>query len=270
MSALTKLLSRMTTANSLLCVGLDGDLAKVPERFQNVKFPQMSFNRWIIEQTHMHVAAYKPNIAYYESRGEEGIKELKMTMDYLRDMHPDIYLICDAKRADIGVTNEQYAKAVFDYFGFDAITLHPYLGKEALEPFLSRTDKASIILCHTSNPGAGEFQDLLVNGEPLWLRVAKNIATQWNTAGNCMLVVGATYPQEMQLIRSATGNMPFLVPGIGTQGGKISDVMAAGLTPDKLGLLIHSSRDVLFAPDPQAKAEQLKNEINQYRVSTVA
>jgi len=197
---------RARKLNSMLCVGLDADFAKIPKRFLKNKFPQFEFNKWIIKQTHEYAAAYKPNIAFYEARGDKGIKELKQTMEYLQKNYPDIFLICDCKRADIGNTNQGYVDSLFDWLGFDAITLHPYLGQEALQPFLDRKDKACIILCRTSNEGAGEFQDLNVQHSvlhknvPLWEIVAEKVSKNWNKNKNCMLVVGATYPKEMKKI----------------------------------------------------------------------
>src|SRR5258708_5745292 len=186
-------------------------------------------------------------MAFYEARGTEGMAELKMTMEYLQGNHPEIFTIADAKRADIGSTNEGYVKEIFDWFGFDAVTLHPYLGREALQPFLAREDKVSIILCRTSNPGAGELQDFAgANGQPLWAKVAEVVSKDWNAKGNCMLVVGATYPEEMARIREITGDMTFLVPGIGAQGGDLEKTLVAGLTKNKQGLIISSSRGVIF------------------------
>src|SRR5664279_2496120 len=162
MSIVDKYNRRADAVNSLLCVGLDSALDKLPERFRADEHPQFAFNRWIIKQTHSFASAYKPNIAFYEARGDQGLRDLKLTLDYLREQHPDIFTICDAKRADIGSTNAGYVEAIFDWLGFDAVTLHPYLGREALAPFLERRDRACIILCRTSNPGAGELQDLLI------------------------------------------------------------------------------------------------------------
>src|SRR6185369_4973985 len=185
---------RAKKINSLLCVGLDADFEKIPKRFLKKKFPQFEFNKWIIGETHEFAAAFKPNSAFYEARGEKGIAELKMTMDYLIKNHPDIFTILDAKRADIGNTNKGYVTSIFDWLGFDAVTINPYLGQEAVQSFLDRRDKCSIVLCRTSNPGAGEFQDLKVGGKTLWQIVAEKVSKKWNKNKNCMLVVGATYP----------------------------------------------------------------------------
>ena len=175
--------ARVDAVNSLLCVGLDSAPERIPERFQREESPQFAFNRWIIEQTHPYTSAYKPNIAFYEAAGEAGLHALALTLDYLRAEHPAILTICDAKRADIGSTNAGYVTAIFDRLGFDAVTLHPYLGQEALAPFLSRADKGCIVLCRTSNPGAGELQDLDVGGKPLWQAVAEAVRDAWNAQG---------------------------------------------------------------------------------------
>lgn len=257
--------SRADASGSLVCVGLDPELAKIPERFRNEEFPLFAFNRWIIEQTHSYAASYKPNMAFYEARGIHGLRELQMTMEYLRSEHPAVFTICDAKRADIGNTNRGYVTAIFDAMGFDAVTLHPYLGREALAPFLDRQDKVSIILCRTSNPGAGELQDLRFDGRPLWETVAQRVDTEWNGAGNCMLVVGATYPGEMRRIRAIAPEIPFLVPGVGAQGGDVAAVVGAGLDARGTGLLISSSRAILFSDDPAGAAQKLRDEINVAR-----
>lgn len=265
MNAVEKFNRRADAVNSLVCVGLDSDINRLPEAYRAGEHPQFEFNRWIIDQTANYAAAYKPNIAFYEARGEAGLHDLRLTMDYLRANHPDILTICDAKRADIGSTSAAYADAIFDELGFDAVTLHPYLGREALEPFLSRADKGCIILCRTSNPGAGEFQDLRVDGVPLYQVVARQVSRDWNARGSCMLVVGATYPDEMRQIRALVGDMPFLVPGIGEQGGDIQAVVNAGLDAARKGLIINSSRPIIFADDPARAARDLRDRINQYR-----
>jgi len=255
MNAHTKYNCRVTSINSLLCVGLD-----------TLEFPQFDFNRHIIDATHEVAAAYKLNIAYYEAHGDKGLLELKKTMDYLRTNLPDIFTICDAKRADIASTDEAHAWAAFDYFGFDAITVNPYLGSEALRPILDRTDKVSIILCRSSNPGAGEIQDLMIGNKPLWQMVAEKVVRDWNINGNCMLVVGGTFPIEMKKIREIADDMTFLVRGIGAQGGSsVKDIVLAGVNSARAGLIINSSRGIVYAPDPAMKARKLRDEINTYR-----
>jgi orotidine-5'-phosphate decarboxylase len=186
-------------------------------------------------------------------------------MDYLEESHPAIFTILDAKRADIGNTNNGYVAGAFDWLGFDAVTLHPYLGEEALLPFLNRKDKASIILCRTSNLGASEIQDLVVEGKPIWQIVAERVSEVWNKNNNCMLVVGATYPGEMKKIRSIARDMTFLVPGIGAQGGNVEEVMKAGLNSVGLGLIINSSRGIIFAENPKEEAKKLCEEIRKFK-----
>lgn len=268
MGAIDKYNTRVDKVNSLVCVGLDSDLSRIPQRFKKAKFPQFEFNKWIIDETHEHASAYKPNIAFYEARGDKGIKELKMTMEYLQTHYPDILTICDAKRGDIALTNQGYVTSLFDWFGFDAVTLSPYLGKEALEPFLTRKDKGCIILCKTSNPGGGEFQNLEVKGKSLWQIIVKRVYEDWNANNNCMLVVGATYPKELKMVRSLVGDMTFLVPGIGAQGGSIEATLKAGQNAQGKGMIINSSRSIIFSDNPQKEARKLKDEVNRYRKQT--
>lgn len=251
--------------NSLVCVGLDSDVGKLPKHLRGQTNPVFAFNKAIVDATHDLVCAYKPNSAFYEGLGEQGLQELQMTCDYIRQTYPEIVLILDAKRADIGSTNEGYVKYAFDWLGADAITLHPYLGKEALKPFLDRKDKGCIILCRTSNPGAGEFQDLVVDGEPLYLRVARNIAIKWNLNKNCMLVVGATYPEELAKVREIAPDMTFLVPGIGAQGGDVEKTVKAGLNAKKSGMIINSSRGIIFVSNGSDFAEKAREESSRLR-----
>jgi orotidine-5'-phosphate decarboxylase len=265
MNVIDKYNARVDAVGSLVCVGLDSNLSRLPERFRGSATPQLDFNRWIVEQTHPFASAYKPNMAFYEARGDAGLRELKLTVDYLRETHPDILTICDAKRADIGSTNTGYVQEVFDWIGCDAVTLNPYLGREALAPFLARGDRGSIILCRTSNPGAGEFQDLLIDGEPLWAAVARQVCDTWNALGNCMLVAGATYPDELRRIREIAGEMTLLVPGLGAQGGEVERTVRAGLNAAGRGLILNSSRGIIFADDPAAAARGLRDAINQCR-----
>ena len=265
MSILDKYNARADTVNSLLCVGLDPNINYLPEQFREDDTPQFSFNKWIIEQTHQYVSAYKPNIAFYEARGIDGLHELKLTMEYLQSEYPDIFTICDAKRADIGSTSEAYASAIFDNLGFDSITLHPYLGKDALLPFLERDDKGCIILCRTSNAGAIEFQDLEVDGKRLWQVIAEKVSNDWNENNNCMLVVGATYPNEMKVVRDNVGDMTLLVPGIGVQGGNVQQTVTSGLNSQGKGLMINSARGIIFSENPALSARELRDGINEYR-----
>ena len=265
MTIIQKYEQRVAQVNSLLCVGLDSAFERIPEHFINLEYPLFAFNRWIIEQTHAYVSAYKPNIAFYEARGDRGLSSLRMTVDYLKQNHPDIFILCDAKRGDIDSTSAAYAAALFDWYGFDAVTLNPYLGRDALQPFLDRADKGCAIVCRTSNPGARDFQDLQTEGKPLWQMVAEKVAAEWNTNGNCMLVTGATYPDDLRVARQISGDMTLLVPGIGAQGGAIAAVMQAGLNSRGMGLILNLARRVIFAEDPGAVACSLRDEINRYR-----
>lgn len=265
MTPLAKLTAIEQKNNSLLCVGLDSDIAKLPPQFKGSPTPQFDFNKAIINATHDLVSSYKPNSAFYEARGEQGMRELKMTMDYLRSTYPEILTILDAKRADIGNTNEGYVTSTFDYLGFDAITLHPYLGAEALAPFLKRTDKVSIILCRTSNPGAGELQDLKVNGKTIYQIVAQKVTTEWNKNNNCMMVIGATYPEELKEVRAIAGDMTFLVPGIGAQGGDVEKTVKAGLNSNQAGMIINSARGIIFASSGEDFAERARHEAVKLR-----
>lgn len=255
--------------NSLLCVGLDSDMRKIPAHLRNGQNTQFIFNKTIIDATHDLVCAYKPNSAFYEARGDRGIAELKRTCDYLHEKYPDIGIILDAKRADIGSTNEGYVEFAFDWLGVDAITLHPYLGREAIQPFLDRKEKGSIILCRTSNPGAGEFQDLSVDSGDqsvkLYQHVAQKIAEEWNVNGNCGLVVGATYPAELEIVRRIVGDMTILVPGVGVQGGNLEKAVKAGVNSKGGGMIINASRSIIFADDPLMAARQLRGKINSFR-----
>ena len=240
-----KLSNRIQKANSLLCVWLDNG--------------EFSFNKKIIDSTHDLVCAYKPNSAFYEANGSDGIEELKKTCDYIRKNYPDIVLVLDAKRADIGNTNNGYVAFAYDYLNVDAMTLHPYLGREALQPFLARKEKGSIILCRTSNPGAGEFQD------NLYKKIAEHVAKSWNNNHNCALVVGATYPSELKIVRRIVNDMPLLIPGIGAQGADIEKTVQAGVDSHGSGAIINASRSVIFAKDPREEALKLKNKINKFR-----
>ncbi len=258
--------------NSLVCVGLDSDIKKIPLPLQKRKDALFLFNKKIINDTHNLVCAYKPNSAFYEALGIEGIRQLKKTCDYLRKKYPAIPIIFDAKRGDIGSTNDGYAKFVFDYLKADAITISPYLGQEAVQPFLDRKDKGIIILCRTSNPGAGELQDLKSGGKKLYEIIAKNIIKKWNKNKNCLLVVGATYPQELARIRNIVGDMTLLVPGVGAQGGDVKKTVRAGLNSKKSGLIINSSRAIIYASSEKnfaKKAEEatlkLRDLINSFR-----
>ncbi len=265
MNAIDKYNARADAARTLLCVGLDSDARKLPRRFRNQDAPQLAFNRHIIDATAEYAAAFKINMAFYEANGAEGWRQLAQSVAYLRQRQPDILLISDAKRADIGNTSGAYAQAIFDQLGFDAVTLNPYLGRDALQPFFDYAEKGCIILCRTSNPGSAELQNLLVGGRPLWQIVAEKAAGGWNANGNCMLVAAGTNTEELAQIRAIVGEMPLLVPGIGAQGGNIKAVVEAGLNRAGAGLIINSSRGIIFNENPAAAAASLREAINNCR-----
>ncbi|HVX57812.1 MAG TPA: orotidine-5'-phosphate decarboxylase [Candidatus Saccharimonadales bacterium] len=275
MDFLQKLDAAVAKNNSLLCVGLDPDVARLPKAFRDVDSPLFGFSKAIIDATADLACAFKPNPAFYESRGAAGIEELKRTCDYIHEKYPDVPVIVDLKRADIGNTNQHSAVFAFNYLGADAVTVHPWLGGEALQPFLDYQDKGIIVLCRTSNDGAGEFQDLAVDGRPLYLHVAEHVAQKWNANGNCLLVVGATYPEEIAKVRELVGDdMVFLVPGLGAQGGDAEAVIRAGTNAQGRGLIINSARAILyassgddFAEAARAEAARTRDAINQYRSS---
>lgn len=232
-----------------VCIGLDN--------------PVFSFNKKIIDSTFDYVCAYKPQISFYEAKGLEGWKALKKTVSYIKKNHPSIPIILDAKRADIGSTNEGYVKAYFDELGVDGVTVHPYLGQEALKPFLERKDKLIIVLVRTSNSGAGEFQDLKTGGKPLYRVVASQVAKKWNENKNCAVVVGATYPKELKEIRKIIKDMPILIPGVGAQGGDVKEAVKNGLNSKGGGIIISSSRAIIYAKSPRIATIALHKEIQE-------
>ena len=239
---LEKLNLAMARNNSLLCVGLDPDPAKLPPGVD-----VLTFNKAIIQATQHSVCAYKPNLAFYEALGADGWRILKETIDAVP---PDIPVIADAKRGDIGNTAQAYATAIFEHLGCDAVTVSPYMGRDSLEPFLNYHDRGIFILCRTSNPGAADFQSLPVKGEdgekPLF-RVVAQKAHEWNSAGNVGLVVGGTFPEELRTIRQNYPEMLLLVPGVGAQGGDLNTVLTSGAGYGGKGLIVNISRQILYA-----------------------
>ena len=255
-----------TRSNSMLCVGLDPDPARFPEVVHGSVF---DFCRTIVDATADLVCAFKPQIAYFSAIGAE--PELERLCAYIRSEHPDVLLILDAKRGDIGSTAEQYAKEAFDRYGAQVVTVNPYMGTDTVEPYLRHPDGGVFVLCRTSNPGSGDFQNLLIDGEPLYLHVARRVATEWNEIGDCGLVVGATYPDELRQVRAIVGDLPLLVPGIGAQGGDIEATVEAGATADGFGMVVNSSRAILYAsngPDfadaAHAEAERTHNALRAH------
>ena len=271
---LGKLEHRWQNGN-FVCIGLDADYDQIPsiiKTHQSVEDAMFHFNREIIDATHDLVCAYKPNAAFYEAQGDAGVRALTRTVQYIRERNASIPVILDAKRADIGSTNRGYVQAAFDVIGVDAITVHPYLGREALAPFLARKDKGIIVLAKTSNPGSGEFQDLPAGPtqEPLYQVVARHVALSWNSNGNCAVVVGATYAGELERVRAIVGDMPILIPGIGAQGGEVAATVRAGRDSRGWGMIINSSRGIIFASHgsdfalaARTATEWLRTEINR-------
>jgi orotidine-5'-phosphate decarboxylase len=230
---------------SWVCVGLDPEIGRFPAHLRDRHDAILAFNRAIIDATADLVCAYKPQIAHYAAEAAE--EQLLDTIRYIRERAPGVPVILDSKRGDIGSTAEKYAREAFERYGADAVTVNPYLGRDSAEPFLSYADKGVVILCRTSNAGAREFQDLEIGGKKLYQIVAEKVANEWNTNGNCLLVVGATYPQELAEVRALTGDMTFLVPGVGAQGGDVEAAVRHGRTADARGLVINSSRGIIYA-----------------------
>lgn len=246
--------------NSLLCVGLD------PDPFQGVSFKGLyGFNKQIIDQTADLVCCYKPQIAFYAAAGTEGLQDLKRTIGYIHKNYPTIPVLLDAKRGDIGHTSEMYVKEVFDVFKAEAVTVNPYCGFDAVEPFAKRNDRGIFVICRTSNLSATDFQDLKIGRDPLYVKIAKEIIRWSKKYPNVYLEIGATWPGEIGVLRRLTPNMIFLVAGIGVQGGDLKSTLKNGLTKNGDGLIINSSRGIIYAQNPRAAAHKLRDEINKYR-----
>ena len=241
----SQLAAASAAAESLVCVGLDPEVERFPAHLRARPDAILAFNRAIIDATADLVCAYKPQIAHYAAVGAE--EQLQDTLRYIRDKAPGVPIILDAKRGDIGSTAEKYAREAFERYGADAVTINPYLGRDSAEPFLQYADKGVVILCRTSNAGSGEFQNLQVGDRKLYQIVAERVAGEWNSRGNCLLVVGATYPGELADIRARTGEMTFLVPGVGAQGGDVDEAVRNGRAKQGAGLVINSSRGILYA-----------------------
>jgi orotidine-5'-phosphate decarboxylase len=231
--------------DSLACVGLDPLIERLPAHIAGEPSPIFQFNKAIIDATADLVCAYKPQFAHYAAYEAED--QLERTIEYIHRSHPGIPVILDAKRGDVGSTAEKYAIEAFERYGADAVTVNPYLGGDSLEPFLRYEDRGIIILCRTSNPGGRDLQDLNVGGRKLYEVVAELTAARWNSRGNCLLVVGATVPQELAQVRTIAGSIPFLVPGVGAQGGDIRLAVEMGQTAAGTGLIVSSSRAILHA-----------------------
>ncbi len=269
MNVYQKLQRAWTRQNSLLCVGLDPDAARIPSHLIQLPDSYFEFCRRIVDATAPFACAFKPQAAHFAAVGKES--ELAQLMGYIKQSYPQHLLILDAKRGDIGSTASYYAQEAYERFGADVVTLNPYLGYESVAPFLEYKDKGVVLLCRTSNADSDWLQNDRQDETPVYQRVAQRVL-QWNEAGQCMLVAGATYPEELGVIRGLVGHMPLLVPGIGAQGGDLAAVMQHGADEQGTGLLISSSRGILYAGNDTAFADaaaqaaaQLQGEINSFR-----
>jgi len=260
-----QLIEQIKIKKSFLCIGLDVDLEKIPPHLLEFEDPIFEFNKQIIDTTHELAVAYKPNVAFYEAYGIKGWKSLERTIDYINNNHPEIFTIADAKRGDIGNTSTRYAKAFFEDMNFDSVTVAPYMGSDSVEPFLAFADKFTILLVLTSNRGGLDFQVLKdESGMTLYEKVLENSQT-WKNSDQLMYVIGATRPEYFKKIRNIVPNNFFLVPGIGAQGGNLQEVCKYGMN-DQIGLLINSSRGIIYASsqkDFAIKAKEKARELQQ-------
>jgi orotidine-5'-phosphate decarboxylase len=270
MGFMQALRARWSDADTLVCVGLDPEPAKFPARFAHDPDAVFGFCRDIVDATAEYACAFKPQIAHFAALGAEDA--LARLIAHVHAAHPGIPVILDAKRGDIGSTAMHYAAEAFDRYAADAVTANPYLGRDSVQPFLDRADRGVVILCRTSNPGAGDLQDLVVDGRPLYRHVAEKVARDWNGHGNCALVVGATWPEQLREVRAIAGDMPLLVPGVGAQGGDAEAVVRNARTADGTGLLVSSSRAILYASTGDdyataagAAARDLRDLLNRHR-----
>ena len=264
-----QLFDNIVRKRSFLCIGLDSEIGKIPESLKKMKDPVLEFNKRIIDATHEYAVAYKPNVAFYESSGAEGWLTLEATVKYLRKKHPDIFIIADAKRGDIGNTSKMYAKAFLENMPFDAVTVAPYMGEDSVTPFLTYKDKWVILLALTSNKGADDFQYHDEDGLKLYQRVL-TVSQKWGSLDNLMYVVGATRAEMLKDIRKIVPDHFLLVPGVGAQGGSLKEVAKYGMT-SKCGLLVNSSRGIIFADNTEdfarvagEKAKEMQTEMECY------
>lgn len=261
-----ELFEQIKAKQSFLCIGLDSDFEKLPKHLLNSEFPVFEFNKQIIDETAKYTVAYKPNLAFYESLGLAGWRSLEMTVEYIRDNFPEIFIIADAKRGDIGNTSKLYAKAVFEKMDFDAVTVAPYMGEDSVKPFLTYENKWVILLALTSNKGADDFQYFTENGLRLFEKVLEK-SQEWGNSENMMYVVGATRAEMLSDVRKIAPNHFLLVPGIGAQGGSLHEVAKYGMNRH-CGLLVNSSRAIIFADSSEnfakiagAKAKEVQEEM---------
>jgi len=255
----TELIDQIRSKNSYLCVGLDSTYEKIPEHIKKTERPVFEFNRQIIDATAPYAIAYKPNLAFYECRGLEGWKDLELTAQYIKSTYPEIFLIADAKRGDIGNTSAMYAKAFFETMNFDAVTVAPYMGRDSVSPFLGYKDKYIIILALTSNAGSADFQYIKsANGKNLYVEVLEK-SSLWGSDENTMYVVGATHASDFEEVRKIIPSHFLLVPGVGAQGGSLEDVAGKGMNSE-CGLIVNASRSVIFAGNGHDFAEKSAKE----------
>lgn len=265
------LFEKIVKKRSFLCVGLDSEIEKIPSFLLNLKDPVFEFNKRIIDATHSCTVAYKPNVAFYECYGAKGWDTLEATVNYIKENHPDIFIIADAKRGDIGNTSKMYARAFFENMSFDAVTVAPYMGEDSVSPFLGYKDKWVVLLALTSNKGADNFQYFDGNGTKLFEKVL-SVSRNWGNADNMMFVVGATRAEMLKDIRRIVPGHFLLIPGVGAQGGSLEEVVKYGMN-DKCGLLVNSSRGIIFADNSEKfdkvageKAKEIQVEMEQYLV----
>ena len=253
-----QLFEQIKQKRSFLCIGLDTDIQKIPQHLRDTSDPIFAFNKEIIDYTHDLAVAYKPNLAFYESLGAEGWVSLDKTVKYLREKHPEVFIIADAKRGDIGNTSNLYARAFFDHFDFDAVTVAPYMGEDSVKPFMTYLDRWVILLALTSNKGAFDFQFMKdADSDDLLFEKVLKTSKEWGTTDNMMYVVGATKAEKLEEIREIIPDHFLLVPGVGAQGGSLQEVAQYGMN-DRCGLLVNSSRQIIYASDGEDFAEQAR------------
>ena len=263
------LYQQIKVKESFLCVGLDVDLNKIPPHLLNEKDPIFSFSKGIIDATHSFTVAYKPNLAFFEAYGLKGWKAFEKTIDYLNKNYPNHFIIADAKRGDIGNTAGRYAKAFFENFGVDAVTISPYMGRDSIEPFLSYKDKYAVLLALTSNEGSRDFQFSEDKGVPLYEKVLR-LSTKFKNSNKLMYVVGATKSENLIAIRKIVPDSFLLIPGVGAQGGNLKEVVQNGINSN-CGLLVNSSRGIIYASSrtdfgtkAAEKAFNMQKEMSEY------
>jgi orotidine-5'-phosphate decarboxylase len=266
MTFIAKLSAAWEMHNSLLCVGLDPDLAKFPHDLRDEQDAIFTFCTAIVDATADAACAFKPQIAYFSALGAED--QLQAICAYIREKHPMMPIVLDAKRGDIGATAEQYAREAFERYGADAVTVNPYMGGDSVAPYLEWKDRGAIVLCRTSNPGGSDLQFLNAGGKPVYQHVAQLVAEKWNTNGQCGLVVGATFPAELAQVREIVGDMPLLVPGIGAQGGDVQATVEAGRTKSGVGMMVNSSRAILYAKPDEKTGEDFAQAARRVALET--